>query len=468
MTTADDLAARTPVSTPGDSSWFTHDRFGMFVHWGLYAAAARHEWVMQREQISPADYEARYLATFDPDLYDPRVWVDAAADAGMRYLVVTTKHHEGFCLWDSGLTDYKAPAAAAGRDLLRPLVDALRERDMRVGFYYSLIDWHHPDFPIDLLHPLRNRTDAAELNAGRSMERYREYLHGQVRELLTDFGRIDVLWADFTYDMAGPTREKVEQREWLRRWVEGMGVPVDSGLRGKGPTDWDAAALLAMVRELQPAILVNDRLGLREGWDITTPEQVIPEAWPLVGGEPALWETCQTFSGSWGYHRDEHTWKSVEQLVVMLVDTVSKGGNLLLNVGPTGRGEIDERALDRLRGIGRWMRRHAPSIYGCTEAPATISTPRDSRLTYNPSTNRLYLHLLHWPAQPLVWPGMKDRVRWARLLHDGSELQAPIDVLSALRPQAPDVLQLDLPVRRPDVTVPVIELALTDGPRPAA
>jgi alpha-L-fucosidase len=437
MTSPDDLTVRTPVPTPGDSSWFAHDRFGMFVHWGLYAAAARHEWVMQREQISPADYEARYLATFDPDLYDPEAWVDAAADAGMRYLVVTTKHHEGFCLWDSALTDYKAPAAAAGRDLLRPLVDALRARDMRVGFYYSLIDWHHPDFPVDLLHPLRHRADAAELNAGATWRATASTCTGQVRELLTAFGRIDVLWADFTYDMKAPTSEKVAQREGLRRWVEGMGVPVDSGLRGKGPADWDSAALLAMVRELQPDILVNDRLGLREGWDITTPEQMIPETWPLVGGRPALWETCQTFSGSWGYHRDEHTWKSVEQLVVMLIDTVSKGGNLLLNVGPTGRGEIDERALDRLRGIGRWMRRHAPSIYGCTEAPATITAPRDSRLTYNPSTNRLYLHLLHWPAQPLVWPGMRDRVRWARLLHDGSELQAPIDVLSALRPRHP-------------------------------
>ena len=464
MTTADDLAVRTPVATPGDSSWFTHDRFGMFVHWGLYSVAARHEWVMQREQIPAADYEARYLSTFDPDLYDPAAWVDAAADAGMRYLVVTTKHHEGFCLWDSALTEYKAPASPAGRDLLRPLVDALRARDMRVGLYYSLIDWHHPDFPVDLLHPLRHRADAAELNEGRDMERYRRYLRGQVRELLTELGRIDVLWADFTYDMRPITREKVEQREALRSWVEGMGVPVDSGLRGKSAADWDAEGLLAMVRELQPDILVNDRLGLREGWDITTPEQMIPGTWPLVGGEPALWEACQTFSGSWGYHRDEHTWKSVEQLVVMLVDTVSKGGNLLLNVGPTGRGEIDDRALDRLRGIGRWMRRHAASIYGCTEAPATIVAPRDSRLTYNPTTNRLYLHLLHWPAQPLVWPGMKDRVRWARLLHDGSELQAPTDVLSALRPPSPDELQLDLPVRRPDVTVPVIELALTGLP----
>jgi alpha-L-fucosidase len=467
MTTGHDLSVRTPAPTPGDSSWFTHDRFGMFVHWGLYSVAARHEWVMQREQIAPEEYQRRYFDRFDPDLYDPAVWVDAAADAGMRYLVVTTKHHEGFCLWDSPLTDYKAPASPAGRDLLRPLVDALRRRDLRVGFYYSLLDWHHPHFPIDLLHPLRNQPDAAELNLERDIQRYREYLHGQVRELLTEFGRIDVLWADFTYDMEAPTRERVEQREWLKNWVESLGVPVDSDLRGKGPADWHSASLLAMVRELQPEILVNDRLGLREGWDITTPEQAVPESWPLVGDEPALWETCQTFSGSWGYHRDEQTWKSVDQLVVMLVDTVSKGGNLLLNVGPTGRGEIDDRALDRLRGMGRWMAGHSSSIYGCTEAPASITTPRDSRLTYNPATNRLYLHLLHWPAQPLVWHGMKDRVRWARLLHDGSELQAPTDSLSALRRQSPNALVLDLPVHRPDVTLPVIELALHGAGGPA-
>lgn len=453
------MQVRQPAPTPGDSSWFTHDRFGMFVHWGLYSVAARHEWVMQREEIAPEDYEA-YVGQFDPDLYDPAVWVDAAADAGMRYLVVTTKHHEGFCIWDSALTDYKAPSSPAGRDLLAPLVAALRERDMRVGFYYSLLDWHHPDFPIDLLHPLRNRPDVPERNEERDMQRYRDYLHGQVRELLTMFGTVDVLWADFTYDMVAPPQDVVDRVESLRHWVEEMGVPIGSGLRGKSTADWDAEALLAMVRELQPGILVNDRLGLHGGYDITTPEQRIPATWPERDGQPALWETCQTFSGSWGYHRDEHTWKSVDQLVVMLVDTVSKGGNLLLNVGPTGRGEIDERALDRLRGIGVWMRRHHRSIYGCTEAPAGIEAPRDSRLTYDPATNRLYLHLLHWPAQPLVWDGMRHRVRWARLLHDGSELRRPSDVMSVLSAPPPDALWLDLPVQRPDVTLPVIELAL--------
>lgn len=456
------MDTRQPRPTAGDHDWFTDARFGMFVHWGLYSLAARHEWVMQREEIAPEDYEDRYLTRFDPDLYDPEAWADAAADAGMRYLVVTTKHHEGFCLWDSQLTDYSAPNAPAGRDLLAPLVTALRGRDLRVGFYYSLLDWHHPDFPIDLLHPLRNRPDVTELNEQRDMARYREYLHGQVRELLTAFGRIDVLWADFTYDLVAPDPEVVEQVDTLRHWVDEMGIPVGSGLRGKSPEDWDAESLLAMIRELQPGILVNDRLGLPDGWDITTPEQRIPDRWPLVGGQPALWETCQTFSGSWGYHRDESTWKSVEQLIVMLIDTVSKGGNLLLNVGPTGRGEIDQRALDRLRGIGRWMRRHGVSIHGCTEAPATIEPPPDSRLTYDPTTKHLYLHLLHWPAQPLVWRNMRHRVRHARLLHDGSELRRPTDVMSALSPAPADALWLDLPVQRPDVAVPVIELELSD------
>lgn len=454
------MKTREPRSTPGDASWFTHDRFGMFVHWGLYAAAARHEWVMQREQIAPEEYESRYFQRFDPDLYDPQRWVDAAADAGMRYLVVTSKHHEGFCLWDSELTDYKATNTPARRDLLAPLVTALRQRDMRVGFYYSLLDWHHPDFTVDLLHPLRHHPEVAKLNAARDMDRYRAYLHGQVRELLTAFGRIDVLWADFTYDMVAPTAEAVAQIDPLRSWAEEMGIPVGSDLVGKSAADWDAEALLAMVRELQPDILVNDRLGLLEGWDITTPEQRIPTSWPEVGGQPALWETCQTFSGSWGYHRDEHTWKSVEQLVVMLVDTVSKGGNLLLNVGPTGRGEIDERALDRLAGIGRWMRYNSASIYGCTAAPEGIEAPRDSRLTFNPTTNRLYLHLLHWPAQAIVWRHMADRVRHARLLHDGSEVGRPSDVMSMLSQPPADALWLDIPVRRPDSALPVIELEL--------
>ena len=193
------------IPTPGDTSWFIRDRFGLFIHWGLYSMAARHEWVRHWEEIDDETYDRKYFARFDPDLYDPVAWADAAAGAGMKYFVVTTKHHEGFCLWDSKLTDYKAPNTPAGRDLLRPMVDAFRERDLRVGFYHSLLDWHHPRYVHDRIHgPYRNRTDLDALNAGRNMAQYAEYLHGQVRELLTEFGHVDMMFFDFSYAHRGP------------------------------------------------------------------------------------------------------------------------------------------------------------------------------------------------------------------------------------------------------------------------
>jgi alpha-L-fucosidase len=449
-----------PRSTPGDSTWFTEARFGMFIHWGIYAVGARHEWLQQLERISPDDYERRYFAVFDPDLYDPEAWADAAAGAGMRYMVITSKHHDGFCLWDSALTDYKAPASPAGGDLLRPMLDAFRGRGLRTGLYHSLIDWHHPDFTVDSLHPLRREPDRAALNEGRDMERYRRYLHGQVRELLTDYGQIDILWADFTYDYASDPQYK----DLSPRARRAMGFGPDEEIIGKSPDDWDSKGLLAMIRSLSPDILVNDRLGLDDGWDITTPEQYVPDVWPIVHGEPALWESCQTFSGAWGYHRDQDTWKSVDQLVVMLIDVVSKGGNLLLNVGPTGRGEFDARVLDRLSGIGAWMRSHSRSIYGCTQAPDDLLgfASRDSRLTYNRETNRLYIHVLQWPSEAMkIDSELAERIVHAQLLNDASEIRlrtahgggATHDLRRAVR-------TLELPVTRPDVTVPVIELFL--------
>ncbi|MFA6111196.1 MAG: alpha-L-fucosidase, partial [Candidatus Latescibacterota bacterium] len=331
---------KTVKPTVGDTSWFVQDRFGLFIHWGLYALPARHEWVKHVEQIPDSTYD-RYFKRFDPDLYDPDLWAAAASAAGMKYFVVTTKHHEGFCLWDSALTEYKAPNTPADRDLIRPMVDSFRANGMRVGFYHSLIDWHHPDFVIDDLHSLRNSPERARLNEGRDQRRYAEYLHGQIRELLTGYGHVDVLFYDFSYPPGSHGRPAT--------YV------------GKGRQDWQSEELLRLTRELQPGIVVNDRLDLDEvegGWDIRTPEQFMPRQWVTVNGQPVVWETCQTFSGSWGYHRDEASWKSVDQLLRMLIEVVSKGGNLLLNVGPTGRGEFDERAMDRLNGIGRWMRQH--------------------------------------------------------------------------------------------------------------
>lgn len=428
-------------ATAGDTSWFVHDRFGLFIHWGLYALAARHEWVKHHEQIPDERYDT-YFRHFDPDLYRPELWAQAAAQAGMKYFVVTTKHHEGFCLWDTKLTDYKAPNTPAGRDLLKPMVKAFRNENLRVGFYHSLIDWHHPQYILDPhFGPYRNSPDRAQMNKRRDQARYAKYLHGQVRELLTKFGRVDILWCDFSY-------------------------PKPDG-SGKGRKDWQSEKLYALIRKLWPGIVLNDRLDLPDKWDIKTPEQFQPQEWVRVNGQRVVWEACQTFSGSWGYHRDEASWKSVEQLLEMLIDSVSKGGNLLLNVGPTGRGEFDQRVLDRLSGMGAWMKRHSRSIYGCTQAPDEFQTPQDCRLTYNPQTNRLYVHVFAWPFKHLHLHGFAGRVEYAQLLNDASEI--PITGLSdwylqqvgpKVRQKMKKTLTLTLPVQKPPVTVPVIELFL--------
>jgi len=426
-----------PARTDGDTEWFTHDRFGLFIHWGLYALPARHEWVKHREAISDADYE-KYFKHFDPDLYDPALWADAASGAGMKYFVVTTKHHEGFCLWDTDLTDYKAPNTPVGRDLLRPMVDAFRARDMKVGFYHSLLDWHHPDYTVDHCHPHRNNAAFVEASKSRDIAAYRSYLHGQTRELLSRYGKVDILWYDFS-------------------------MAALEGFAGKGRKEWGSEELIKIIRDLQPGVILNDRLEIDQ--DVKTPEQFQPREWVKVGGKPVVWEACQTFSGSWGYHRDEESWKTVDMLVKMLIDSVSKGGNLLLNVGPTGRGEFDARALDRLQGIGEWMKRHSRSIYGCTQAPDQLSAPQDCRLTFNPATNRLYVHVFSWPYQRLHHDGFAGKVEYAQLLNDASEIQwmppaTPQDHNLLSEPRPADTLSLILPVKKPDVAVPVIELFL--------
>lgn len=433
-----------PETTPGDTSWFTHDRFGLFIHWGLYSLPARHEWVKSHEKLSSEDYQ-KYFKHFDPDLYDPNLWAAAAVNAGMKYFVVTTRHHEGFCLWDTALTDYKAPNTPAGRDLLAPMVEAFRAKEMKIGFYNSLLDWYHPDYAADRHHPMRDNAAYQEADKERDITRYAEYLHGLSRELLTRFGKVDILWYDFSV---------IAEGQWA----------------GKGKDEWQSEKLIRMVRELQPHIILNDRLQIEQ--DIKTPEQYQPRQWLRVNGKPVVWEACQTFSGSWGYHRDESSWKSVEMLVQMLIDSVSKGGNLLLNVGPTGRGEFDERALDRLSGIGEWMKRHNRSIYGCTQAPSDIRAPQDCRLTYHPVKNRLYVHVFAWPFRNLHLDGLAGRVEYAQLLNDASEVKmiptAPtVEYGSALQevvanpvPREKTTLTLELPIQKPNVAVPVIELFL--------
>jgi len=415
--------------------WWTEARFGMFIHWGLYSMPARHEWVRNYEQISNEQYQ-KYFDLFDPDMFNPREWARCAKEAGMKYFVITTKHHEGFCLWNSKFTDYKATNTPAKRDLLREMVDAFRSEGIKVGFYYSLIDWHHPDFTIDRVHPLRNSQAGRDANRNRNMNLYREYIINQVTELLTNYGPVDCLFLDYSYP--GPD--------------------------GKGKADWNSEDIYRLVRKLQPKCIINDRLDLMEegGWDFRTPEQFMPREWVTYKGNKVPWETCQTFSGSWGYFRDEYTWKDVHQLIAMLIETVSKGGNLLLNVGPTSRGTFDERAVDRLKGMGEWMKVNSRSIYGCTAAPESIRKPDNCFLTWNPVTNRLYIHILEWPFKALYLPGLKGKVKYAQLLNDGSEIKFTERTGAWMNEMNKDenALTLELPVRKPSVEIPVIELIL--------
>lgn len=417
--------------------WWTDARFGMFIHWGLYSLPARHEWVKNFERMNDSTYQ-KYFNNFNPDLYDPDHWALMAKNAGMKYVVITTKHHEGFCLFDSKYTDYKATNTPAGRDLIAPFVEAFRKQGIKVGFYYSLIDWHHPDFTIDRNHPMRDNAEARKLNAGRDMKKYQQYIKNQLTELLTRYGQIDELFLDFSYP----------------------------GNDGKGRNDWDSENLLKLIRKLQPQIIINDRLDLSNvpgGWDYQTPEQFMPQAWPTVNGVKVPWETCQTFSGSWGYFRDEYSWKSVNQLVEMLIETTSKGGNLLLNVGPTSRGMLDERAEERLSGIAQWMKFNSRSIYGCTQAPDEFVKPDNCLLTYNPKTNRLYIHVLQWPFKSLYLKGYAGKIKYAQLLKDGSEIKFRTSTTPGSHTTentgANDVI-LDLPVTRPNTEIPVIELIL--------
>ena len=419
--------------TPGDTAWFTRDRFGMFIHWGLYALPARHEWIKHRECIPEEKYQ-RYFEHFDPDLYDPKEWAKQARAAGMKYAVLTTKHHEGFCLFDSAYTDYKATNTKAGRDLVREFVDAFRAEGLRVGFYYSLIDWHHPHFTIDMLHPRRDDPDAFEQNKGRDIRIYAQYMRDQVRELLTNYGKIDVLWFDFSY----PKHHGEGDRAWMR---------------GKGKAEWESEELIALARELQPGIIIDNRAELEQ--DLWTPEQRQPLEWVRheKTGELVVWEACQTFSGSWGYHRDETTWKSPEMLIRMLVNTVSCGGNLLMNVGPTARGYFDHRAEAALKVYADWMKYNSRSIYNCTMAEPEFEAPIDCRLTQPvDDEKRLYVHLLAYPFRFLILPKMAGKVRYAQFLHDASELLFEDLENSDLR--------IQLPAIKPDMIVPVIELFL--------
>lgn len=438
--------------TPGDLAWFTHDRFGMFIHFGLYSLAARHEWYKSRQLVPEEEYD-KYFENFDPDMFDARKWAKAAKEAGMKYMVLTTKHHEGFCLFDTAYTDYKSTNTPFGRDIVREYVDACRAEGLKVGFYYSLIDWHHPDFPIDVLHPRRRDQNAEELDRGRDVKKYAEYMRNQVRELLTNYGKIDIIWFDYSYSADREVWDSNNKKPWMQF----------NGHKGK--EQWESEKLIELTRSLQPGIIINNRTEVDQ--DIWTPEQISVNDWArdLNTGELLPWEACHTFSGSWGYFRDELTWKSPETLINLLITNVSYGGNFIMNVGPTGRGYFDYRAENALKVYADWMKYNSRSIYGCTKADESFVPLAGVKLTQSIDGKRLYIHLTEYPFKSFAVHGLAGKVKYAQFLHDYSQITFktpdtfPMCVHYGVRKDN-DLLYFQIPDVKPNVIIPVIEVIL--------
>ncbi len=364
-------------------AWWRAARFGMFVHWGLYSILGRDAWAMGDEDIPLTEY-VRLADRFRPNKDAARAWARLAREAGMKYIVMTTKHHEGFCLFNSGLTDYCAPRQAAGRDLVAEFVAAAREEGLRVGLYYSLMDWHHPDWRL-----------CKEDETARS--RFVAYTHGQIRELLTQYGKIDILWYD-------------------------MPIPLDAA-------GWEAAKLNKMVFDLQPEILVNNRNRMRG--DFITPEQNV---------KPSQddWEACMTLNNCWGYVEGDQNWKSPQQIAQSLVDCSAGCGNFLLNVGPRGDGSIPEPCFDILRKVGRWTRENRDSIYGTSRSWFL----HGDICAFTRRANTLYVHVYYWPGETLTIGGVTTTVRSVKLLATGTSITFAQKgrqlILSGLPQHSPD------------------------------
>lgn len=391
------------------TKWFMDARFGMFIHWGLYSIPARGEWVKTRERISNENYQP-YFDEFNPTRYNPKEWARTAKQAGQKYAVLTAKHHDGFCLFDSKLTEYKATNTLAKRDLIREYVEAFREEGIAVGLYYSIIDWYHDDYPHygDRLHPMRDNPDFKDKT--HDFDRYLEYMHGQVRELLTNYGKIDLIWFDFSYKNPNGGEEMAGEK-------------------------WKATELVTMMRELQPDIIIDNRLGgnIRSNnpeiyaGDFDSPEQILPpEGVVNEAGEPIPWEACITLNNSWGYHSTDKDYKSPKQIIRAIVECVSKGGNLLLNVGPTMQGDIPQESLDILEEVGRWMDRNSESIYNCGRS----DLPKPEWGRYTQKGNFLYAHIYDRGIGHLNLQGLRGKIKKARLLRDSSEvkIEIPIEV----------------------------------------
>ncbi len=420
--------------------WWRDGRFGMFVHWGLYSGLAGTwkgksvgerggmEWIQQRVRVDTWEYAHEAVPLFRPKKGFAGEWARLAREAGCRYVVFTTKHHDGFCLFNSQYTTYDAPDLV-GRDLCREIVEAVRKEGLKVGFYHSVIDWHHPQYDYlkadQLPHPLKGKPSP---NGPRNHDVYVDYLHHQARELFSNYGPIDVIWWDY------------------------------SKKGNEGPF-WRANELMAMARSLQPEIISNNRLyhiphiekddsvdRLRtwkpEQGDFTTPEQTIPST-----GIPGVdWEVCMTMNTTWGYSKHDQAWKSTEILIRNLVDIVSKGGNYLLNIGPKGDGSVPQESMESMRTIGRWMAANGEAIYGTTASPFE----RPSWGRYTRKAGKLYAHVFQWPQDgALHVPVGKLRIRRVYLLADLNRTLLKTD-------KRADALVIYVPRKAPNDIVPVV------------
>jgi alpha-L-fucosidase len=371
--------------------WWREARFGMFVHWGLYSQIGRHEWVMNRERIPVAEYE-KLADTWKPKERPAREWARLAAQAGMKYMVMTTKHHEGFCLWDTQQTDYNAVRHGPGRDLVREYVEACREFGLKVGFYHSLMDWHHPD----------GARCAYDEDARR---RFLDYIQGCIRELCTNYGRIDIFWHDVSWPLSSPEA-------------------------------WESVKMNGMIRELQPHILINNRSQLDE--DFGTPEEHVTAA-----EEGRAWEACMTFNGSWGYMPSSPDWRTVREVIGMLQTAAAGQGNLLLNIGPTPDGSVPPESVERLEAVGKWIGTYGESMYGAVDrAQGKMEWVPTGQWTIKGNT--AYFWCTRWPGQELVIGGLRVPVKKATLLATGKAVafEQTINrlVLKGLPAENPDAI----------------------------
>ncbi len=379
------------------TQWWREARFGMFIHFGAYSVPARGEWVKSNERLTTEQYQ-KYIDTFNPADFDAKVWAKTAKAAGMKYAVLTAKHHDGFCMFDSKLTDYKLSTRFGGRDLVREFLGAFRAEGIKVGLYYSIIDWHHPDYPNVGNHPQRNDKEYAKRLF--TWDNYLKYMHGQVEELVKNYGKLDIMWFDYSFDEYSGEK-------------------------------WKAKELVDMVRKYQPEIILDNRLSTHEGssskqrmvntlGDFETPEQGIPDvAISDKYGNPVPWETCLTLNGGWGYTELDHNWKSPELIVHTLVNCVSKNGNLLLNVGPDARGIIPEESVEILKEVGKWLGKNGESIYGC--GSSNLAKPDWGR--YTQKGNAIYAHWLYPNLGQLNAKGVVgETVKNVYLLKSGAEL----------------------------------------------